>query len=856
MNPTTAPDPSLPVAPPAHPASSAPTDPPSGSAVTITLEPSPPAAAADVVRTVGGRIAPLWPLDRFVAVNPYFGLADRSFEEAAELLATVAGARSTLPPAFYLAAIDRGRVSLDDVRWALAQQPGPAPALETFLAECRSDVEEDQAWHQQVPTVARVASAATARDWHHLMVDRVSAWAAAYTDAGQALWRSSDGDAPLFGAWREEAALDRTPEVMGLRGFRSFVSSLPEDPDLAIEVLVGELAIDPDDLDLYLHALLLQVGGWAAHVSRGVFEQHLAGCDDDALAQFTAVLLAWEVGLLRSLEPKGVRQAWEAAVRDLSTWRAEVDVRPTVTRRLVLQAAFDRAEQQRIVGVLSATGARSAGTRDRPQAQAVFCIDVRSEVFRRHLEAAAPNVDTLGFAGFFGFPVAHVPLAHDGAEHLLPVLLSPAYTVAETVGDPGRDEEAMAARRLDGQVKRAWKAFKMGAVSCFSFVGPVGLAYLPKLFTDGFGWTRPVGDPQTKGLPDWAAATRGPTLAPLGPAEGISASARVDLAEGALRGMSLTDGFAPLVVICGHGATTTNNPYDSGLACGACGGHSGEVSARVAATVFNDPDVRAGLVGRGITIPDDTWFVAAQHDTTTDVVTVFDADRIPESHRAQVQDLVGAFASAGAGARLERSARFGLSAGGSVDQQVLGRSHDWAQVRPEWGLAGCRAFIAAPRARTASVDLAGWSFLHSYDWRQDDGFEVLELIMTAPVVVASWISLQYYASTVDNERFGSGNKVLHNVVGRLGVFEGTAGDLRTGLPWQSVHDGMDFQHEPVRLNVVIEAPTAAMDEVLAKHDHVRHLVENGWVHLLAMGEDGQVTHRHRRGPGWEVVERS
>ena len=827
---------------------------PTGPTVTLTVETTPPARHAEAIRAAGSRIAPVWPLEHFVAVNPYFGIADRSFEDAAELLATVAGARATLPPAFYLAALDQGRITADDLRWALARQTDVPQEVDAFLAGCRDDVDEAQAWEQRTPTVARVATAVTDRDWSHLMVDRVSSWAAAYADTGQALWRSSDPTTPLFRSWREEASLDRTPEVMGLRGFRGFVASLPEDPSIAADLLLHELAIAQDDVELYLHALLLQVGGWAAHVARGVFEHHLHGHDDDALAQFTAVLLAWEVGLLRCLEGRGVRQAWGLATTDLAALAGRPAVRASVARRLVLQAAFDHAEQRKIIGRLGQPGAVAPTVGRRPQAQAVFCIDVRSEVFRRHLEAAAPDVDTIGFAGFFGFPVAHVPLAHDRADGQLPVLLTPAYTVAETVEDPAMVIAAIEARRLDGHVDRAWKAFKMGAISCFSFVGPVGLAYLPKLFTDGFGWTRPAKDPQAKGLPAWASSTRGPTLEPLGAAEGITAAGRVDLAEGALRAMSLTSGFARVVVICGHGATTTNNPYDSGLACGACGGHTGELNARIAAAVFNDVDVRGALESRGISIPADTWFVAAQHNTTTDVISVFDHGKIPASHRQLVADLVATFNTASAGARLERAARLGLPAGQPIDEQVMRRSHDWAQVRPEWGLAGCRAFVAAPRSRTSHIDLEGWSFLHSYDWRQDDDFKVLELIMTAPMVVASWISLQYYASTVDNDRFGSGNKVLHNVVGRLGVFEGNAGDLRTGLPWQSVHDGEALQHEPLRLNVVIEAPTDAIDEIAAKHDHVRHLIENGWLHLLAMDDHGEVTQRHRRGHGWEPVE--
>jgi len=152
-------------------------------------------------------------------------------------------------------------------------------------------------------------------------------------------------------------------------------------------------------------------------------------------------------------------------------------------------------------------------------------------------------------------------------------------------------------------------------------------------------------------------------------------------------------------------------------------------------------------------------------------------------------------------------------------------------VRPEWGLAGNAAFIAAPRSRTRGRDFGGRAFLHSYEWREDTGFKVLELIMTAPMVVASWINLQYLGSTTDNRAFGCGDKTLHNVCGQHGVLEGNAGDLRVGLPWQSLHDGRKLMHEPQRLNVVIEAPRAAVADVIAKHAMVRDLVQNGWLHL-------------------------
>jgi uncharacterized protein YbcC (UPF0753/DUF2309 family) len=335
---------------------------------------------------------------------------------------------------------------------------------------------------------------------------------------------------------------------------------------------------------------------------------------------------------------------------------------------------------------------------------------------------------------------------------------------------------------------------------------------------------------------------------------GLTAEQRLNQAEAVLKGMSLTKDFARLILLAGHGSTTANNPHASGLDCGACGGHTGEASARIAADILNDPAVRIGLRSRGINIPDDTWFLGALHDTTTDQISLFDRGRVPAALRGELSELDGWLDKASALARRERSRFLALDKpDGDIDAQVLRRSRDWAQVRPEWGLAGNGAFIAAPRERTLGIDLGGRSFLHNYDWSQDEGFGVLKLIMTAPMVVASWINLQYYGSTVNNRVWGAGNKVLHNVVGTLGVLEGNAGDLKTGLAWQSVHDGEKLMHEPLRLNVFIEAPLAAISEIILAHKMVQDLVDNQWLHLWAMDDTGRVAHRYQRDGEWVAV---
>ena len=162
------------------------------------------------------------------------------------------------------------------------------------------------------------------------------------------------------------------------------------------------------------------------------------------------------------------------------------------------------------------------------------------------------------------------------------------------------------------------------------------------------------------------------------------------------------------------------------------------------------------------------------------------------------------------------------------------------------------AFVVARRSRSAGRDLQGRAFLHEYDASQDTDLSVLSLILSAPMVVASWINLQYFASTVDNRAFGSGDKMLHNRVGNLGVVVGNGIDLRAGLPLQSVQaaDGTPF-HEPIRLQVFVEAPVTRIEAVLQSQPGVRDLVENGWVRLFALSPDGATVARRVPGLGWE-----
>ncbi len=333
---------------------------------------------------------------------------------------------------------------------------------------------------------------------------------------------------------------------------------------------------------------------------------------------------------------------------------------------------------------------------------------------------------------------------------------------------------------------------------------------------------------------------------------------KVDLAECILQAMGLRGPVPALLVLLGHGSQSANNPQAAGLDCGACCGQSGEINTRLLAGLLNEVEVRAELCKRGHDLPAHCHVLAGLHNTSTDEVQVFAHEAVPTTLQPSWQRLRQALDEAAVRVRRERAAKLGLAPvqeqPGKLLDLLRRRARDWAQTRPEWGLAGNAAFIAAPRSRTRGVDLQGRAFLHDYDWQQDGEGCLLELIMTAPMVVAHWINLQYFTSTTDNLRFGSGNKLLHNVVGgHIGVFEGNGGDLRIGLARQSLHDGRQWMHRPLRLHVVIDAPQAMIDRVIAAHAVVRDLVHNGWLHLLRL--DGQPAQLERRMvEGWQPLE--
>ncbi len=723
-------------------------------------------------------------------------------------------------------------------------------------------------------------------------------WCEAFLDEGHAVWAMPEREQGFYSSWKSLAAREWSP--CGISSSGRKIKNLPDSAEDALIEHLEVLGIPEEIRQDYLSHQLTGLVGWASFInwrgelSKGYEWQEAHPID---LVQYLAVRLWYErelvkqtcaselgiEGTFRAVESWIQREQREsdldlaqaaqlsAAVR-LNDLAVALEIEPSVMAESspdqlqtvldwleafpesehgpVWLRAFEAGYQEDLLGKLAASVAdsRERDTETRPDAQAMFCIDVRSETFRRNLEAVG-NYETIGFAGFFTVFIRHKAYGSHHLTEQYPAIVEARNTVFEV---PRDDQEKELARHEAGKdifhtAHELIHDLKSHVLTPYITVESLGWLFGVQLFGRTLFprfYRKCREQVTTRVAPPIATdETIDETVKEEGLQVGLTLDEQVSTVETALRIIGLTSNFARLVAVCGHGSSSDNDPFEAALHCGACGGNPGKPNARVFASIANKPDVRARLAENGIVIPEDTHFLAGLHDTTTDEVTFFDLQDIPESHQDDMKRFNEGLRQAAINTNQERCARLPLikdnPSPSTVEREINRRAGDWSEVRPEWGLSGNASFIIGSRELTRQIDLKGRAFLNNYDYRGDPTGELLQAVLDGTCVVGKWINSERYFSATDPEVYGSGSKIYHNVVGRFGIMSGPQSDLRTGLARQSVmKDAMPY-HEPVRLLVVIEAPTERISQALTQLPHVQQLFDNEWIHLVAVDREAE-----------------
>lgn len=624
--------------------------------------------------------------------------------------------------------------------------------------------------------------------------------------------------------------------LLSLRGWAGMMRQFELRPDRApveprpaklLDFLAVQLTLD---LFAARHAVRSQFGaraGWAPLEAA----QPRAGREPDLTRVYEAFVMA---------QVTQVQLESFASIAHAARWMAEVAAFGELERRRLLHLAFERRLRVSVLDAVAAYVKRPDPPLGKPKLQAIFCIDERECSTRRHLEELQPNTQTFGFAGFFGVAMAWQGLGEVRPRPLCPVNLTPRHYVTERALSADEEQAWRSARRRRGLTTQALTLTSRtvgggGLLSAFFGLGSVlpmiGRCLFPRLSESLLGGITDAArlQPVTRLMLERVGDERDAE----GRFVGYSIPEMADVVENALRTIGLTSGFSEIVLIVGHGSSSLNNPHESAYDCGATGGGRGGPNARAFAAMANHPAVRALLRQRGLELPDESWFVGALHNTCNDSMEWFDEDLMPEARQPALEAAKTLFETVCERQAHERCRRF-ESAPRDGDpaaalRHVKGRAVDLAQPRPECGHATNAYAIVGRRERTRGLFLDRRPFLISYDPTTDPTGAILARLLAAVVPVGAGINLEYYFSYVDPLVYGAGTKLPHNITGLIGVMDGHASDLRTGLPWQMVEI-----HEPVRLLAIIDAEPEVLRKLLAQAPDMARFISNGWIQVAAV----------------------
>ncbi len=664
-------------------------------------------------------------------------------------------------------------------------------------------------------------------------------WCGSFLDTGQGSIEMPYRDKGFYYSFLKLACYDRQLHK-NCKDAKSFLHNLPNSSEETIALCLNKLEVAKGKEEDFLAQTLLYLPGWSGYVKWKTYWHKVQSSAHNPvnLVDFLAVRLVITCLL------------WPNAADEDS-----LILNGSQAENLLVKIKDNELDyQSKLLNKIALAIQNQESTCKRRDVQMVFCIDVRSEPFRRAIEAQG-NYETFGFAGFFGIPIRVNEFDSETVKNCCPVLLEARYDIEEAPLAANSDtiERYKSGKEILKTYKNIYHQLKQNFSTPFALVEFLGIwcglsmafkSCAPLLSNKFYKVVKNFITPTLATKTEYDLSDSNTDI-------GISFTEQVTYAETVLRLMGLTKGFAKVVVLCGHGSTTENNPYASALDCGACGGNHGGINAKLLASILNKKEVRWKLEDSGINIPLDTIFYGALHNTTTDMVELYTENAPAPIYNDVLEKLQIDLKAARIITNQERGLKLNTP---TPITDTLRRSSDWSETRHEWGLAQNAAFIVASRKYTQDINLDGRCFLHSYDWEQDVDGSLLETILTAPMVVAQWINSQYLFSTIDNVAYGSGSKVTQNVVGKIGIMQGNGSDLMHGLPLQSVmiNDTTSY-HYPQRLLTIIYAPKDLVFSIIEKQSILQTLFFNEWVHLVVVNPSDEQSYKLSANGCWVKV---
>jgi uncharacterized protein YbcC (UPF0753/DUF2309 family) len=760
----------------------------------------------NTIETASKVVGKTWPLYSFVTSNPLSGYEEAHFKKAAEDAEHLLGGRSFPKASVFREAWEQGEIDNEELITLLTEHH-----VTQSPEECLTEMSSHR------PKQIRNKNGDLDR--------MVLKWLMAFLDEGLAEWELPDKSEGFFDAWRHLIPYDNQVRVR----------SISEIPKTSEEVLLEILEKYSEEESLMIvQNHLAALPGWTGYIKYRAEENSIwhQNCKI-TLADYLAVRL-WlanhidgEIFLIKST----------GETRN-----------PSINLSYLWLKAWEKSWQNRLETNLK-NKPKERKVDDLPEAQLVFCIDTRSELMRRNIESKG-HYETFGYAGFFGIAMDYEPLNNEIIRKSCPPILDSAYSVSESAQVGKKDELTVYKKQWETQkfIGYFLKRMKNMLPSTFGYVEGAGIFYgmyiLARTLIPGQLYRTHKGNKLSH------EGSCEPKISSLKNKydldNGIPIEEKVAIVKSAFALMGWEQ-FSPLILFVGHGSHSANNPFGSSLDCGACAASPGRHNARMLAKLANLPEVRILLKNKeGITIPTDTVFIGAEHNTTTDEVVVFDSE-VPNSHKEKLDRLKTDLQRAQQTATQER-----LGSRTDSVRAAHKKTNNWSETRPEWGLAKNAGFIVGPRSLTKTMDLHSNCFLHSYNWELDTTGDALEQIMQGPMVVTQWINNHYYFSSVDNETYGGGSKITHNITGKFGVVQGNGGDLKIGLPLQSVNETDEkAYHQPLRLSVLIQAPKQRIQNILNKNKNLKSLLDNEWIYLLVMdpGDKNSIV-RYQKDMSW------